>query len=88
MSNKIINFRDYDKPSELKKHVGGAHGICFTGMSASFKTEKSDVIVVASSVSDLDIQWFKLFGRAPGEDCIEQVAVFRFRDMRGKRIWK
>lgn len=88
MDGKIINIRDYNRPTELKKYAGGAHGICFAGMSASFKTEKSDVIVVAASVSDLDVQWFKLFGRVPDYECIEQVAVFRYRDMRGKRLWK
>lgn len=90
MDNKIINIRDYDKPTELKKYAGSAHGICFTGMSASFKSAESDVIIIAASVDDLNAQWLKLLGRELGSDpkYIEQVAAFRFRDMRGERLWK
>jgi hypothetical protein len=90
MNGRIINIRDYNKPEELKKYAGSAHGICFTGMSASFKSADSDVIIVAASVDDLNAYWLKLFGRELGSDpkFIEQVAVFRYRDMRGKRLWK
>ena len=89
MRNKIISLRDYDKSLELKKYIGTAHGICFTGMSASFKSAESDLILIAANIEDLNARWFTLFGRIPGSDCvIQQAAAFSFTDMRGKRIWK
>lgn len=88
MSNKIISLRDYNNPVELKKYAGTAHGICYTGMSASFKDAESDVIVIASSVADLNAQWLLLCGKVPNPDTIQQAAAFSFRDMKGKRIFK
>lgn len=87
MDGKIINIRDYNKPTELKKYAGGAHGICFAGMAASFRTEESDVILVAANLDDLR-RWYAELGRDLDEKYAEHVAVFNFRDMRGKRLWK
>ena len=88
MSEKIINLGNYNKPMRLKKFIGSANGICYTGMAASFRTEKSDVIIVAANIDDLDEQYFRLLGDIPDRLAIEQVAVFRFHDMRGKRLIK
>jgi len=88
MNNKIIGLRDYDKPEELKKYKGIAHGICFAGFSASFKNAESDVIVIAPSVADLNKHWFRLFGSYPSPDTIQKAAAFSYHDMRGKRLFK
>lgn len=84
MGENIINLSDYNKPPRLKKFLGGANGVCYTGMSASFQDDESDVIVVAANIADLKKQYEKLTGRQfHGES--EQVAVFRFQDMRGRQ---
>lgn len=84
MGEKIINLSDYNKPPRLKKFLGGANGVCYTGMSASFQTEESDVIIVAANISDLKKQYEKLTGQQFDHKG-EQVAVFRFQDMRGRQ---
>ncbi len=84
MGGKIINLGNYNKPKRLKKFAGSASGICYTGLSASFQTEESDVIVIAANMDDLKKQYEKLTGQQFG-DTSEQVAVFRFQDMRGRQ---
>ncbi|SFK93064.1 hypothetical protein SAMN05216302_102158 [Nitrosomonas aestuarii] len=88
MGGKIIKLGDYNKPKQLKRFLGSANGICYTGLSRSFRSEESDVILVAASIGDLKKQWTLLTDLTFHEDCVEQVAVFRFQDMRGKRLWK
>lgn len=84
MGEKIINLIDYNKPKRLKKFLGAANGVCYTGLSASFKTEESDVIVIAANIDDLKKQYEKLTNQQfDGKQ--EQVAVFRFQDMRGRQ---
>jgi hypothetical protein len=85
---KIIKLTDYSKPERLKKYAGSANGVCYTGLSASFQTEESDVIVVAASIEDLEWQWMRLRVNKLNLKSVEQVAVFRFKDMRGKRLFK
>lgn len=81
---EIISLGDYNKPRRLKKFRGLASGVCYTGLSASFQTEESDVIVIAANMDDLKKQYEKLTGQQFG-DTSEQVAVFRFQDMRGRQ---
>lgn len=65
MDKKIIKLSDYRKPHRLKKYAGTAHGVCFTGMSASFQDDESDIIVIASSMEDLERQWIVFFWEKP-----------------------
>lgn len=87
MDGKIIKLSDHSKPIELGKYAGSAHGLCFTGMSMSYKGEATDAIIVAANADDLG-NWLTILGRDPDPEYYCQVAVFRYRDMRGKRLWK
>lgn len=84
MGEKIINLGDYNKPKRLKKFLGSANGVCFTGLSASFQTEDSDIIIIAANIDDLKKQCEK-FSNRKFDGKSEQVAVFRFQDMRGRQ---
>lgn len=88
MDEKIINITDWNNPRRLRRYSGKANGVCYVGLSASFTTELSDVIVVASNIHDLNAQLHCLYFPLRRIDETEEVAVFRFEDMRGKRIWK
>ncbi len=90
MDENIIKLSDYHKPPRLKRYAGTAHGVCYTGMSASYQDKQSDVIVVASSFLDLQVQWWFLQKEVldPEMVVIDQVAVFHFRDMKGKLLFK
>lgn len=88
MDKKIIKLSDYRKPHRLKKYAGTAHGVCFTGMSASFQDDESDVIVIASSMEDLERQWMRIYGIKPNAECVQQAAAFHFRHMKGKLLFE
>lgn len=82
---EIINLGDYNKPRRLKKFRGLASGVCYTGLSASFQTEESDVIVIAANIEDLKKQYKLLLNKELDAEYVQQVAVFRFQDMRGRQ---
>jgi hypothetical protein len=88
VDNKIIDITGRNNPRELRRYFGKAEGVCYAGLSASFTTDLSDVIVVASNIHDLNAQLHCLYFPLRRENETENVAVFRFEDMRGKRLWK
>lgn len=89
MDKKIIKLSDYHKPHRLKKYAGTAHGVCFTGMSGSFQDDESDIIIIASSLEDLERHWLRAFGRKPEVDCkVQQAAAFHFRHMKGNLLFE